>query len=257
MQSPRTRAFALIITLLFFSCISAWLLVGTRLTAPIIQTPEITDAARCAAIENGDLENVSLPITCTLRIHDTETAEFTFKADGGLLVQRGSEVLLALTFDDGGSGSGHFSELAYLAQPTLRPDGFVLKDITFDGYADLQVMTFAGAYNFGYDFYTYNPKTHTFNQKPILKDLVNPGVDTDTKEITYFYKGRGLADTFSAGTYRFKDGMYVLTDTVEQDIATGYDDPNPLYERITSQLKNGVMVVVKKETLTYADVWGE
>lgn len=108
--------------------------------------------------------------------------------------------------------------------------------ITFDGYADLQVMTFAGAYNFGYDFYAYNPQTRTFGPKPILEDLVSPGIDLERKEISYFYKGRGLADMFFSGTYQFRDGAYLLTDTVEQDMVTGYDDPDPLYERVTSEL---------------------
>jgi hypothetical protein len=214
-----------------------------------------TVARLCANLEYGE-EDIPLPITCVLPIRKEETAEFTFQADGGLLVQRGNETLLKLTYDTGVDGT-HFSQLAYLNQPTLRPDGFILQDITFDGYADLQVMTFAGAYNFGYDFYAYNPQTGTFGPEPILKELVNPGVDIERKEITYFYKGRGLADTFSSGTYQFKDGSYVLTNTVEQDMVTGYDDPDPLYERITSELQNGKMVIVKKETLTAKEVWGE
>lgn len=257
MHPPNTRALLLSIGILISICVGAWILNTIHFTQTTSQTSQEAEtiAHLCANLEYSD-EDIPLPITCVLPIHNDETAEFTFQADGGLLVQRGNETLLKLTYDTGVGGT-HFSQLAYLNQPTLRPDGFILQDITFDGYADLQVMTFAGAYNFAYDFYTYNPQTRTFGPEPILKDVVNPGVDTERKEITYFHKGRGLADMFSSGTYEFRDGAYVLTHTVEQDMVSEYDNPNPLYERITSKLQNGEMVVVKKETLTAKEVWGE
>lgn len=238
--------------------LSIWLLYGAQYpTKTYVVDTEV--ARRCSLIETGEYitENIPLPITCSMRIYNNEAADFTFQADGGLLIQRDGEIVLKLTSDDGSPEGGHFSELSYFDEPRLRADGFILKDVTFDGYADIQVMTFAGAYNFGHDFYAYNPQTHTFGPEPILKDLVNVSVDLEHKEIVYFHKGRGLADTFSSGTYRFIDGVYVLVETVTQDMMTGYDDPNPLYERITSKLQNGIMVVTKKETLTYTDVWGD
>lgn len=245
------------IALLVFVCIGSWFFGAMYLNAPTKQTLSGNTVAQCAAIESGKFEDMSLPITCTLHIHKDETAEFTFQIDGGLLVQRNGKTLLTLSSKDDPLDT-HTAQLAYLFdKPTLRSDGFILKDITFDGYADLQVMTFAGAYNFGYDFYAYNPKTRSFGPDPILEDIVNPNIDTEKKEITYFHKGRGLADMFSAGTYQFKGGVYVLTETVEQDMVTGHDDPDPIYERVTSKLQNGKMVVVEKETLTAKDVWGE
>lgn len=257
MRPPNTTTIARCIVVLFV-CIGAWMLYTTHLAPKATPTPQETEkiARLCANLEYGD-EEIPLPITCTLPIRGNETVEFTFQADGGLVVRRGDTVLLNLTAAGGDSLSAHTAALAYTHEPILRPDGFVLQDITFDGYADLQVMTFAGAYNFGYDFYAYNPKTRTFDLQPILTEVVNPGVDTEKKEIVYFYKGRGLADMFSAGTYQFKNGVYILTSLVEQDMVSGYDDPNPLYERITSELQSGEMVVVKKETLTAKDVWGE
>jgi len=259
MPKSNTRVLLIGLAVLFAIYTSAWILNITFFAPKTTQTPQEAEtiARLCQNLEYGE-EDIPLPITCTLPIHKEQTAEFTFQADGGLLVQQGGRVLFKLAFDPENPIEGPVSELVLdLHKPTLRPDGFVLQDITFDGYADLQIMTVAGAYNFGYDFYAYNPQTRTFGPKPLLKDMVNPTIDIEQKQILYFSRGRGLSDTFFAGTYQFINGIYILVETVEQNMIGDYDDEDGLYERITSKLRNGEMVVIKKETLTAKEVWGE
>ncbi len=217
----------------------------------------VTICNKLSKEENVDGQ-VILPITCTREIGKEERADFTYKPDGSLIVSREGKTIFALEADNGEEG-GNFVSLTNGIGPFLWSGSLSLKDITFDGYSDLQVLVYAGAYNYSYSFYRYNPQTHTFDKEPLLKDVVNPDIDLKTKTISYFNKGRGLGDLHTFGTYRFENGRYILVHEENQDIAPGseFDSDDMKYIRTVRELQNGVMMVTKTETLTRKEVFGE
>jgi hypothetical protein len=101
-------------------------------------------------------------------------------------------------------------------------------DINFDGVQDVRVDLSMGAYNMGTDFYIQDPKTRTFAYYNLTRRDMNtegdifPGlgfvsVDTETKTLSSYFKGRGVGDIFTNEQYRFVDGAWHIASREFQD----------------------------------------
>jgi hypothetical protein len=55
--------------------------------------------------------------------------------------------------------------------------------------------------------------------------LINSEFDVQSQSITFFAKGRGIGDLSSSGTYKFREGTFVLTDYAYDATGNGEIDP--------------------------------
>lgn len=101
-------------------------------------------------------------------------------------------------------------------------------DINFDGVQDVRIDLSMGAYNMGTDFYIQDPKTRTFAyynltgrdmsaEGDIFPGLGFVGIDTETKTLSSYFKGRGVGDIFIKEEYRFMSGSWTLSSREIQD----------------------------------------
>jgi len=161
------------------------------------------------------------------------------------------------TWEESGEEEGLTMDIFTYDTPAAlnQYDTFYLEDVTFDGNLDLVLRTNAGAYNFTYAYFAYNPSTHVFDKIPLV-EATNQGFDPKTKSIYSYSKGRGLGDYYIAETFTFEDGKYVLTEVVSQDIIDWEHEETSDYVRITKQRKNGELVEVKREVIPRSEIWG-
>ncbi len=225
----------------------------------------VENQALCDGLLNGsstEQTNMLLPISCTASIGPgADAVTFDFAVDGSLTVTNGGKTILALhtgdPFADDASDTVDFILDGGSSGPFLNNFGvFSLHDVTFDGYKDIEALESAGAYNFTYSYYAFNPKTGVFDPTPIVT-AVNGGFDPAARTITSFDKGRGIGDIYESDTYHFQNGRYVLVERDIQDVRdqTNYDTSLG-YVYTVEKLINGKMSLVKKSYLTEAQVLG-
>lgn len=222
-----------------------------------VRTPAETRMLCDSEILHGDTSQgdsyryVLLPISCMFDIGKGVSADFSFDTAGTLTVTKDGVAIFQLRnmADEGPSIQSTSYNPGFLDMSVMD-----LQDLTGDGYADLRVLTSAGAYNFFYDIYPYNPQTHRFNEEPILSDIVNPSIDTAAHTISSTMKGRGLGDIYSSETYTYRDGAFVKTESEWQDwMSEDVDplsDPRGRYVHVIQQLVNGKMSTTTYEKLT-------
>lgn len=202
-------------------------------------------------------ETFLLPVSCNITLGKDGEAILLISEDGIVTISQNQKVVIKLSSSE---GDPNYAEVLsnYSSGPLFRHGTIEIKDITNDGYPDLKVLTNAGAYNYSYSYYIYDPKTHTFTTSPVLRDIVNPEEDIAAGTISYFNKGRGMADYYTSGTYTLKNGTYILTKEESQDFGPGCEisaqDCN--YVHIVKKLINGKLVVTKKEIRTPEQVLG-
>ncbi|MEY2664756.1 MAG: hypothetical protein RIT04_564 [Candidatus Parcubacteria bacterium] len=217
-------------------------------------------------------ENIGLPFSCTYiaAASSTHLLNYSINTEDVLFVSDGSST----TVIEGGDFVRYVG-LTDEIRLDINGNLMSLKDVTYDGYPDLAVRYSAGAYNFFYDYYAYDPKTHNFSPDPIVfdrlgmesdsvygdnnVDIVNPEIDPINKTITSHMLGRGMGDIYQRETYQLTGKKYVLIKSESQNIIneTDYskDDVNTpsTYRRITFERKNGVMATTSDVILNEED----
>jgi hypothetical protein len=211
-------------------------------------------------VSNAD--KIAVPFTCKADIGNYEEpveVNFTATAKGGfnfgeIHISRNGKTIYSLGGTEKGS-EGIIVLWPGETTPHIRFGSFILKDVTFDGFSDIAVLTSPGAYNFGTTYYAYNPGAHTFDSEPLL-DVINEKINLEDRTITSFYKGRGLGDLYTTETYKFDNGKYILVKSVTQD-SIDFGNLEKGYTRITLELRSGKMVETKREYVSYEEVWGD
>jgi hypothetical protein len=127
-------------------------------------------------------------------------------------------------------------------------------DVTYDGYNDLVIKVNSGAYNFTYEFYAYNPVTHTFDEKPLL-EAVNSSINKEDKTIMSYSKGRGLGDVYISEVFSFLNGSYILTMKITQDMVD-WENPEKGYVNTVEEMENGTLVEKQRNYINYEEIWG-
>jgi len=99
----------------------------------------------------------------------------------------------------------------------------------------------AGAYNFGYSFYTYNTKYDQY-QALLFADywdsvgwtgtdvLINAYYDPETRTLGSFYKGRGIGDCGTSGEWRWEQYGFKLIKFNAKSKCEGYSDDQAIGE---------------------------
>lgn len=199
---------------------------------------------------------ILLPFSCQIALGKGEQIDMTILASGGLEFSRDKTVVYSLP---NAEDTENFDEGVYLIDsfdgPLYMPDNMALRfqDVTFDGYKDLVVQTGAGAYNITYNYYAYNPETHTFEAAPLVT-AVNPEFYPENKTIVSYNKYRGVGDMYEDETYEFQNGKYVL---IHREVQEGiYDDEGNItsYKLTIEDLKNGKLTVTSREMLDPEEV---
>ncbi len=91
------------------------------------------------------------------------------------------------------------------------------EDVTNDGFIDIQMQTYCGAYQCSYNYYIFDPERNAFEKSDVLSNLIYPEFDPATKTIDSHSKWRGIGDEYSAETYTLQtDHSYIKTDICEQ-----------------------------------------
>ena len=222
------------------------------------ENKKICDTVLYGKVIDSDAgSSILLPLSCTLSMGKNEPlTTFSFLPSGNLEIESGGKISLTLVNEAENRGISLIN--FYSSGTFMTPGSFALIDINYDGYLDMKVQTPSGAYNFYYDYYAYNPKTHSFDETPLLSSIVNPGEDLVHKTITSYNKGRGLGDMFNSETYQFKNGEYITIREENQNISNDcLDDVSCRYLHTVKELVNGKMVVTKKEVLTTKDIFGD
>jgi hypothetical protein len=211
-------------------------------------------AAAPAALESCEIATYSeadipLPLTCEQDIGNGVMVILTIAVDGTLRVEHKGKLIFANPIEDG-------TDYIYYNVPQLRSGGVTFQDFTYDGYQDIALLIYAGAYNYTTAYFAYDPAKGTYASEQLL-EAVNAGVDTDAREISSFSKGRGLGDIYTARRYHFEDGAYVLVYEEVQSMVSDEGLSEEGYVRVIRERKNGAMMETAREALTEADVWGE
>lgn len=250
---PKTTDY--IIVLLVLAATGAYLYMEDTPATPSPQT----QTRDCAEIISNHQQETVLPIFCSVLISPDEgMVGVLVNESGNMTVTRDSTKLISLKNDNGDDDASP-NELIissrWMGDNTLLFDAFKFIDINFDGNLDLQIVDWRGAYNMGYSYYVYNPKTKIFDTTPLLTDVVNAGFDEVSKIITSYSKGRGVGDIFVEETYHFENGKYILVKEVKQDFAG--EDQESGYIYTERERVNGTMVITKTERVSKEEFWGE
>ena len=137
--------------------------------------------------------------------------------------------------------------------PTLqeRPMAVSIVDINFDGRDDIEIMVSAGAYNGASYFYVFDISKNTFVEYMKRDGYVT--IDREKKELSTFFKGRGIGDLYSKELYSFRNNAWELRQQEIQDTAN-YDamlvdsDGAIYYVRTVTDFENGTS---SKKSVTY------
>jgi hypothetical protein len=101
-------------------------------------------------------------------------------------------------------------------------------DVNFDGYDDLFESYVVGAYNMSARFYIQDSATSKFSEYQIIPMPRNSEGDLESglgmttfnaekREITSYWKGRGLGDMYILDTFAFRNGKWELIKMDHQD----------------------------------------
>lgn len=95
-----------------------------------------------------------------------------------------------------------------------HPIAIIDRDINFDGYKDLsiEVGNGYGGVNFFFNFYLFDPQTKKFTEVEELKNVCNPNIQDDKKQII---AGCKSGPTYCEKIYQFENGNYTVTSSPE------------------------------------------
>lgn len=95
------------------------------------------------------------------------------------------------------------------------PEGFILEDMNFDGYLDMQLMQFLPASpNVPYYYWLWDPQQKQFVQNTLLEQITSPEFDPATKRI--YSTQRGSANSYISQTYEYVKNVPTLMESVEE-----------------------------------------
>ena len=107
----------------------------------------------------------------------------------------------------------------------------LLRDLNFDGYADLCVVAMAGAYNYSQRCWVFEPERRAFRREEALDELIFLEVDEAKRQLSSGYRVGG--PTYTTGTFGWQGRSLVKLTTVTTILGEG-PDGKPLpkgYER--------------------------
>lgn len=90
----------------------------------------------------------------------------------------------------------------------------ITEDVNFDGYDDIMVLNYAGAYNSSYSFWLYNKSTKKFDKYKELDEVNNPTILIENKEICSKWR-IGLSE-FHFEKYYWKNDSLTLKEKYEE-----------------------------------------
>lgn len=173
-------------------------------------------------------------------IFPTAEDELLLRYDGKqyISLERGDKKVMQLALTDGSAGdeSAATSSLYETGMIDRSFGSLSFGDLNGDGYQDMMVKTWTGAYNEGFDYWIYNKEARSHTKKGSLLGLVNAEFDPSAKTVTSYDKGRGMGDLYTKKVFGLDNGAYVLTEEVSQDFVQGKNDQ---YKRVTTLYKNG------------------
>lgn len=123
-----------------------------------------------------------------------------------------------------------------------------LRDLNFDGFADLCVRSAMGAYNYGQVCYLFDPQQRAFKRYPKLDEVIWATLDVPKKRVASSLRIGG--PLYHARVYAWERGELVLLSRVETTLGEkpdgsalpkGYDSWEVAYER-----RGGVLSVVRR-----------
>ncbi len=242
-MNTKTLLFVLLVLLV---AVGAWFVITKKQTV----VPGIVVETSCSTLL---LKPATIPFTCTEELgNDAGTAVLTIESDRTLWLTEDDRLIFANPIADEGSS---FTD--YVAHDgSLIPGSITFEDVTFDGYKDIVLLYSAGAYNFTYLYFAYDPYTESFESKPLL-EATNPDFDREAKTITSYTKGRGIGDIFVTTTYAYEDGAYFPMREISQDFLGEWDTEKPSYAYIVRERQGGEMVEIERKELSYEEVWGD
>lgn len=85
----------------------------------------------------------------------------------------------------------------------------VKEDFNFDGFNDIQLLNYSGAYNSCYSFWLYDNKNNRFNHHKGLDEMYNPIILNDKKQICSKYRV-GLSDFIMEKYFWEKDSLILF-----------------------------------------------
>lgn len=199
--------------------------------------------------EGGSVEVGALfPVFCSVEIGHGVTLTVDYLSANTYLVKKSTQTIFT-TEDVEGFAENFNTDGLLWASPLSFAD-----DINFDGYKDLAVLVSAGAYNFNYNYYVFNPLSGKYVFE--IGDLTNVYFNASDRTITTHNKGRGMGDMYVDETYQFTDGKYVLTEVASQDI-DDYENPDSDYTLVIEKYKNGKVTSTKTVKVPHDEVFPE
>ncbi len=104
-------------------------------------------------------------------------------ANNTLKIIKNNESIQSMSLDEQG-------EFALNKDLNKNMPFIVDKDVNYDGYNDVGVLTSTGyaGVNYYYDYYIYNPKTERLEKSSILTQISNPKFDMNSKKIISSYR---------------------------------------------------------------------
>ncbi len=138
------------------------------------------------------------------------------------------------------------------------PMSIVLQDVTYDGYLDIVLSPYVGAYQRGYDYFPYDPERGFFKGESLLT-ATSAFVDTEARTIESYAKGRGIGDIYTNEVFHYEDGAYVLIREVKQDEANILDENGDVLEvrylYTVRERKGGEMIDVERKYYLEEDLY--
>jgi uncharacterized protein YxeA len=130
--------------------------------------------------------------------------------ENDLLVMNNGKLIQTLTLDKS------VVEMLSTENPYINDAQFIFdKDINFDGYVDVALITGVGygGVNIFYDYYLYDPKTSIFQKDPILFEISNPQIDTMNKKVTSSFRS---GPQWYSQTFQWNGNRYVASEPIVQ-----------------------------------------
>lgn len=121
-----------------------------------------------------------------------------------------------------------------------------VRDVNFDGYADLQIFTSVTVHDPDWSFLCFNPKTGLFVTEDTLNGATGTvAVDAARKEVTFSW-GSVNENRYGKYVYHWTSDRFVRV----REILNERIDNGDMIRRTVSELKKGVMQVVSTTTVT-------
>lgn len=114
------------------------------------------------------------------------------------------------------------------------------KDFTYDGYADLKLLSAHGASNAVYEIWKYVPERKVFDR--VLTELFNPEFREAERQIVTHSNNGHAGLLYGSVTYGFQDSEWIL---VTQEMQVEGPEFNT-YIRTISTLQNGELKVAER-----------